>query len=115
MCLRRPNTTAASTPLSALVSPKEKTNLYVKTVSLPSTVRYIGTNAFAGFHALTTINFPDQLETIGASAFELSMKLTEVRLPGTVKVIGSHAFSDCQNIKSIELPGVEGNENSSPF
>ena len=88
-------------------SPKEKTNLYVKTVSLPSTVRYIGTNAFAGFHALTTINFPDQLETIGASAFELSMKLTEVRLPGTVKVIGSHAFSDCQNIKSIELPGVE--------
>lgn len=88
-------------------SPKEKLNSYVKTVSLPSTIRYIGTNAFMGFHALTTINFPDQLETIGAGAFELAMKLTEVRLPGTVKVIGSQAFNDCYNIRSLELPGVE--------
>ena len=58
---------------------------------IPSSVKNIGTNAFAGCTNLTEINLPDGLESIGYGAFADS-GLDTIRVPKSVKSIGADAF-----------------------
>lgn len=103
-------------------------------LSLPNSLKNIGSIAFSGCHALKEIRIPDGIETVGAGAFSgcspsayfisnkfcplgerflidgnvlLSVALNGVdtiTISNTIEVIGSHAFCGCKTLKNITIP-----------
>ena len=99
----------------------------IKSIELPSTIKYIesgafklctglekielskelktiGDSAFSGCSNLTDIDFPESVESIGAYSFS-GTGLTMIQIPSTVENIGTYAFANCFSLKDIELSG----------
>lgn len=97
---------------------------YIESVSLPDTLRTIGSNAFWLCKSLTEINIPSSvtniyyfafsgcsalekltlsegLKTIGSEAFSGCTKLSEITIPSTVEAIAANAFANCTGLKKI--------------
>lgn len=95
-------------------------------LSLPSTVEYIGWEAYRACSSLTDIqwssslqtidwyaflscsnltilNFPNSLQSIGNSAFQSCSNLTKVTFGNNVQTIGSFAFTGCSKITEIDF------------
>ena len=72
-------------------------------LSLPSTVKVIGSDAFhkAG---LTSIEFSEGLESIGERAFSYTTKLTSIDLPEGLKTIDDYAFNHTPLTGDLILP-----------
>ena len=70
-------------------------------VTLPSSVTTIGSNAFA-FSGLTTITIPTDsiLETIGNNAFE-GTAIKSITIPKSVTTLGSYAFRNCISLTDV--------------
>lgn len=75
----------------------------LNSISLPSSLRHIGYNAFNNCKNLTQLNLPESLETIGKEAFRFCDKITELKFGGNIKDIGEHAFAECRGIGELEL------------
>lgn len=72
-------------------------------VKLPSTLKYIGQNAFEKCDFKTeSIQLPEGLETIESNGFE-ECSLKEIILPSTLKTIGQNAFMN-NFLTSITIP-----------
>ena len=78
----------------------------IKSITLPSTYKYIGEYAFYDCDSLVTVNLPDTFEEIGNSAFENCDALASFKMPAGVKVISEYAFKDCKALKSLDLSNV---------
>ena len=76
----------------------------ITSVSLPSTLESIGSNAFAN-SGLKSVDIPVGLTTIGESAFRYCANLTSVTIPEGVETIGGSAFSKT-GLTSLELPST---------
>ncbi len=75
-------------------------------VTLPSTLEYIGYGAFRGT-ALASVVIPEGVENIGYEAFAYCTNLVSVTLPSTLESIGDNAFYNTA-LASVALPeGVE--------
>lgn len=76
----------------------------VKFVSIPSTVKSIGTEAFNSSGGLETVVFEteSQLETIGERAFQ-NTSLKSVEIPNSVKTIGKSAFEKCYQLEGLSF------------
>ncbi len=72
-------------------------------VVIPSTVLYIGVNAFYGC-GLTKLSIPGNVQAIDESAFAACFELVSVTIPDSVTYIGDMAFWDCYSLKSVSLP-----------
>lgn len=70
------------------------------TISLPNSLRKIGTSAFEELK-MTDIILPEGLETIGKRAFFSCKNLTDPKFPSTLKEILSEAYSKAESIKNI--------------
>ncbi len=68
----------------------------VETVTLPSTIRTIGANAFRQCQRLKSITIPDSVESIGDSAFFGCTSLTSIEIPRAVTFIGTSVFDHCR-------------------
>lgn len=77
----------------------------VHSVSLPETIKEIGSSAFSWCVNLKQINIPSQVTSIARTTFYLCYKLESVVLPPNVKSIGSAAFGECWALKKISIPG----------
>lgn len=80
----------------------------LKSITVPSTVTTIGTQAFFGCDALEEVNFKSEydesaLESIGDSAFYRCYSLKAVDLPDSVKTISDSAFYGCSAVESLNL------------
>lgn len=97
----------------------------ITSVTIPSTVVYIGggafptdkldtvifaqgmtavpNGAFESYTELKSISMPDSLQKIGTSAFSGCTKITEIKLPNSLSVIGEKAFSGCGKLESIRM------------
>ncbi len=76
--------------------------LQITAVTLPSTLRIVGNNAFYRTSALTEIDLPEGLREIRDSAFRYS-GLTSVTIPHTILSLGEYAFSNCQSLAELAL------------
>lgn len=99
----------------------------IKSITIPSTVKSIGENAFRNCDALTSIVIPDGVESLGnhvffdcnnllsatigegvttipTSAFDDDYALSVVSLPSTLLTIGERAFNTCRSLTSITIP-----------
>ncbi len=77
---------------------------HVEKVTLPSTLKVIGREAFRENHALKTINIPDGIESIGYATFSQCNALQEIILPESVTTIGEYAFELCTSVTEVVIP-----------
>lgn len=76
-------------------------------VTLPSTVKTIGNNAFSG-SSISEIVLEEGLESIGWQAFYGCKNLVSVSIPSSVTYIDNGAFQDCTGLVEANLPaGLE--------
>lgn len=71
----------------------------VTSVTVPGSVKTIGTHSFSGCDKLEQLTIADGVETIEGYAFADCKKLTLVSLPDSVREIAAGSFRDCPNIK----------------
>lgn len=77
---------------------------HLKSVTLPATLRFLGSSAFYYCQGLTEISIPSSVESIGSSAFYNCQGLTEIQLSYGLKAIGGSAFSGCSALESMTIP-----------
>lgn len=75
-------------------------------LSLPSTLGYIGDNAFNQCGIIGELKLPDKLKYIGSQTFYLCINLTgNLVLPENLQYLGSSAFAHCSGITgSLKIP-----------
>ena len=61
-------------------------------VTIPDTVRALGSRAFYGCSKLNHVQLPKYLLTIGSGCFMSCASLSEITIPGTVRNIGNSVF-----------------------
>ena len=76
----------------------------LETVSLPSTLKTIGSRAFDGCHGLRQINLSKGLVSIGEYAFCECYRLSNVLIPEGLTSIGEYAFFGCKSIEKLIIP-----------
>ena len=79
-------------------------NTRITSITIPETVRTIGSNSFAGCINLKTVVLPEYLDRIEDSAFYNCRMLREIEIPNTVSYIGSQAFYYCSSLQQINIP-----------
>jgi len=80
-------------------------NSYLKNVIIPSTVLEIGDRAFQGCSSLQAFDFApsSSLKYISSGLFAGSQNLTSISIPSSVKSIRNSAFAGCNHISSLTL------------
>ena len=76
----------------------------ITSIQLPSSVTFIGKEAFANCAALQSITMSNQLTTIGERAFSGCSALKKVEVPYSVTSIGNSAFEKCTSLKKAVIP-----------
>lgn len=89
---------------------------HLKSVTLPATLRFLGSYAFYHCGGLAEISIPSNVESIGYCAFSQCVSLTEIQLPNGLTTIGGYAFSDCTSLSEMTIPSsVTQITGSDPF
>ncbi len=85
----------------------------LKKITLPEGLTSIGEYSFAGCSGLKKIIIPDGVKSIGESAFVSCLALKSVSVPDSVISIGEQAFENCPSLKYKQKNGVKylGNSN----
>lgn len=78
----------------------------IRCISLPSTLKYIGTSAFAGCPIEQELSFPDEMDYLGEAVFESCKGLTgELRIPQNITKIGRKCFYENMGLKgNLDIP-----------
>ena len=76
----------------------------IMSITIPETVKTIGTYAFDGCTHLEKINIPEGVAEIRPYTFHGCERLKSISLPESVKAIGSHAFDGCTKLESVNIP-----------
>ena len=77
---------------------------YISSVSVPSSVRRIGSYAFSGCQNLTEVTLSCGLTEISEGAFSECISLEKVEIPHTVSEIADGLFSGCVNLRDVSVP-----------
>ncbi len=74
-----------------------------KTITIPSSVKAIGHQAFDG-SGFQKIIIPDSVTSIEEASFGYCYDLKTVQLPRNIKVIPAGMFSGCMSLEEIDIP-----------
>ena len=77
---------------------------YLRSVSIPDSVKMIGEEAFYNCFALESVSLPSSLENINRGVFYGCEALSEITIPNSVKEIGEQAFYGCKSLSKIDIP-----------
>lgn len=91
-------------PVTAIDGATFRNSLYLRSISLPNSVKSIDKEAFNFCLGLTTVNLNDGLESIGEEAFQDCSNLTAVNFGSELKSIGKFAFNSCSSLTSVTIP-----------
>ena len=76
---------------------------YLKTITIPASVKSIGASAFAGCSSLESITIPDSVTSLGKRAFFSCSNLVNVTISDNVTSIGWGVFSNCSSLTAITV------------
>lgn len=88
------------------ISDKAFAESNLKSVTIPSSVKTIGTRAFFDCEYLHIVNLQDGLETIGDYAFASCKGLSDTFIPPTVVNIGTDILKDSNDVYIQGVPGT---------
>ena len=92
-------------PVTSIGWDSFKENNYLKSVTIPDTVKTIDGYAFSGCSSLESVNIPNSVTTIGYFSFFSCSSLSSLTIPDSVSVIGSQAFDGTEWYRN-QLEGV---------
>lgn len=75
----------------------------ISTISLPETLKSIGTYTFYKASLSGTVALPDSLTQLGASAFSGCKEVNAIQIGSGLKDIPANAFAGCTNLKTITV------------
>lgn len=70
-------------------------------VTLPSTIRSIGVEAFCNCEGVSKFVIPESVTEIGYSAFQGMKKLTTIDIPESLTLLDEYLFYNCTGLKSV--------------
>ena len=76
----------------------------LKIVSLPESLRRVGTNSFSNCRSLLQVHVPAGVSELGASAFSECFSLKTVALPEGIVHLPRGTFFYCKSLESVDLP-----------
>ena len=76
-------------------------------LSLPNTLKTIGSYAFANSNLLKTVSIGNGVETIGEYAFSGCLLLETITVSNTLKTISKGLFCEDESLASVNIEGVE--------
>lgn len=79
-------------------------NIYVKSISMPDTVKTIGKSAFYDCRSLTNIKMSPIITEIEDEAFANCYSLNEIDVPSTLVKMGKSIFENCNSLRSVNVP-----------
>ena len=86
-------------------------NAQLKELSIPASVKFVGSNLCKGCTTLETVELEDGIEKIGTGAFMNCTALKSITIPGSVTGMGQDLCNGCTALKSAQLlPGVTSTE-----
>ena len=88
---------------------------YLKTITIPSSVKSIGDYAFYYCSSLTSMTIPSSVKSIGDYAFCHCSSLTAIAIPNGVEHIGNSAFENCSSLTSVTIPRSVTSISELPF
>ena len=77
---------------------------YMKSITIPNSIKTIDREAFRGCTGLTSIELPNSITTIELWTFQECTNLSTIKIPNSVKTIRGGAFSACKSLTSITIP-----------
>lgn len=75
----------------------------MQTVSIPSTVKTIGFEAFSGCKNLKSVTIPDSVTYLGSYAFSNCPKLISVKIGKGIKILNRCTFNNCTSLSDVSL------------
>lgn len=79
-------------------------NTNVTKITVPETVKRIGTRAFSGCIGLVEINLPETLWYLGIRVFEDCTLLESLKIPKGIEDVPAYLCWKCSSLKSIVIP-----------
>ena len=76
----------------------------IKSIIIPSHIKSIRRDAFAGCTGLTSVTIPNSVTSIGQGAFCDCSSLTSIIIPDNVMSIDDYAFLSCPGLTSVIIP-----------
>lgn len=80
-----------------------KGNKRLKTITVPSGVKYIGGDTFADCTALTNVYLPDGITDIGYTAFSNCTSLKDIIIPSALSKISSNVYYGCSQVETVTV------------
>ena len=77
---------------------------YLESVTLPSTLEFVGYGKFKNCYNLKNVVIPEGIDSIQPQAFMHCNSLTEITIPSTVTLLSNEIFAYCTALKTINLP-----------
>ena len=77
----------------------------LRSVTIPDSVKSIGSEAFKDCTDLITVEMSSKLTSIGESAFRGCKSLTDIEIPKGVTAIENSVFYECEKLKSVSISG----------
>ena len=81
-----------------------RSNSYIVSVEIPSTVKVIGDRAFEKCVNMERVKMGNSVETIGVGAFSDCVKLKEIEWSRKLTKIKESAFSNCTKLATTTIP-----------
>lgn len=75
-------------------------------LTVPSTVKVIGNQAFNNNYLMKKVNVPGGVKEVGQNAFTSASALTELTIAEGVEILGDYAFNQCGGYKRLVIPNT---------
>ena len=89
---------------TVLIADQASTRAKFSSVTLPSSLKYIGSYAFTACMELTSLDIPNGVVSIGYGAFSSCDGLVSVTLPNSLTFMDAYAFYHCSALTAIVIP-----------